>query len=180
MTQQVFNRRDRIPPQDIWLWRIERGVVRTLTWSKEGTTITLGYWGPGDVVGQPLSRVQPYEIHCLTTVELSPLPPELWSQSVNALIQQMQQTEQFLSIVQRYPTSLRLWQFLVWLGDRFGRDIEQGRLIELPLTHQEIAEAINTTRVTVTRQVQQYKSEGRLLYHQRQLIICRNTRQGQR
>jgi len=178
VTQQLFNRRDKIPSRPDVLWQIERGVVRSLTYNEEGTTITLGYWGPGDVMGQPLSRVQPYEIHCLTIVELSPLPSAFWSQSVDVLIRYMQQTEQFLSIVHRNPTSLRLWQFLVWLGDRFGRDIDQGRLIELPLTHQEIAEAINMTRVTVTRLIQQYKSEGKLLYHKRQLIICENTRRG--
>jgi len=174
MTQQLFNRRDKIPSCPDSLWRIEQGIVRSLTWDEEGTTITLGYWGPGDVVGQSLSQVQPYEIHCLTTVELSLLPPELWSQLTDALIQQVKQTEQFLSIVHRNPTSLRLWQFLIWLDDRFGRDVDQGRLIDLPLTHQDIAEAISTTRVTVTRMVQQLKSEGKLLQHRRQLIICKN------
>jgi len=172
--QLVFKRGKQLPSNPNNLWRIAQGIVRTLAWDEEGTTITLGYWGPGDVVGQSLSQVQPYEIHCLTTVELSLLPPELWSQLADALIQQMKQTEQFLSIVHQNPTSLRLWQFLVWLGNRFGRDVAQGQLIDLPLTHQDIAEAISTTRVTVTRMVQQLKSEGKLLQHRRQLIICKN------
>ena len=30
-----------------------------MTWSEQGTAITLGYWGVGDVLRQPLSGVQP-------------------------------------------------------------------------------------------------------------------------
>jgi len=174
-TQELFNRRDKIPPGSDVLWLIQHGAVRTLTWSEEGTAITLGYWGPGEIVGYPLPQLQPYEIQCLTSAELSPLPPALWSQSVDAVVCHIQQTEKLLSIVHLNPVSLRLWQSLVWLSDRFGRDVDQGRLINLPLTQQEIAEAIATTRATVTRLLQQYKSEGRLLQHKRQLIICGNT-----
>ena len=51
LTQQLFNRRDKIPPRPDVLWLIQRGVVRTLTLAEEGTVIALGYWGPGDIVG---------------------------------------------------------------------------------------------------------------------------------
>ncbi|PSO64923.1 MAG: hypothetical protein BRC55_13965 [Cyanobacteria bacterium SW_8_48_13] len=47
------------PLQPNWLWQIERGVVRTRTWSKTGKAITLGYWG------QVMWWVNPY-------VELTP------------------------------------------------------------------------------------------------------------
>ncbi len=174
ITQQVFSRRDSIPPRKDVLWRIERGVVRTLTWSEEGRVIPLGYWGPGDVVGHPLSRLHPYQIECLTSAEMSILPKLLWCQALDGIVLQIQQAEELLSIVHRNPNSLRLWQFLVWLAQKLGREVEQGRLIDLGLTHQEMAEAIGATRVTVTRLLQQFKSEGRLLQQKRQLIICRN------
>ncbi len=45
LTQQVFSRGDSIPPWPDVLWRIEGGAVRSMTWSEEGTLITLGYWG---------------------------------------------------------------------------------------------------------------------------------------
>jgi len=47
-------------------------------------------------------------------------------------------------------------------------------LITEKFTAWEIAEAIATTRVTVTRLLQQFKSEGRLLQHKRQFILCGN------
>ena len=62
LKERLFNRRDLIPPQTGILWRIKRGVVRTLTCSEQGTFITLGYWGTGDVFGHSLSRLDPYQI----------------------------------------------------------------------------------------------------------------------
>lgn len=171
LPQRLFTRREIIPPRNDVLWRIERGAVRTLTWSEDGTFITLGYWGPGDLVGYPLSKVKPYQIECLTSVEVSILPPHLWNQDINTLITHIQQAEELLSIVHRKPIYLRLWQFLVWLSEKFGRDVEQGKLIDLNVTHQEMAEVLNTTRVTVTRLLQQYEEEGNLLRLKRRLIL---------
>jgi CRP-like cAMP-binding protein len=172
LSQQLFSRRDSIPPRTDVLWRIERGVVRTVTWSEQGTLITLGYWGPGDVVGHALSRVKPYSIECLTSVEVSILPSKLWYQAVDALVLHIQQAEELLSIVHRKPAAVRLWQFLVWLGEKFGCDVEQGRLIDLGVTHQQMADAVNVTRVTVTRLLQQFETEGMLQRHSKRLVLC--------
>lgn len=178
LAQRVFSRDELIPARQDVLWRIDRGAVRTMTWSEQGTFITLGYWGSGDVVGHPLSRVKPYQIECLTSVEVSILPAGLWYQALDAMLLHIQQAEELLSIVHRKPVSLRLWQFLVWLSEKFGCDVDQGRLIDLVVTHQEMAEVINTTRVSVTRVLQQFEEEGMLLRHQRRLIICLPTQRG--
>jgi len=172
VAQRIFSRRDLLPAREDVLWRIERGAVRTVTWSEQGALIALGYWGVGDVVGHSLSRVKPYQIECLTSVEMSILPSELWYQTLDAMFVHVQQSEELLNIVHRKPVALRLWQFLVWLSQKFGRDVEQGRLIDLGITHQEIAEVINTTRVSVTRMLQQFEEEGMLLRHQRRFVLC--------
>ncbi len=171
LPQRLFSRREIIPQRNDVLWRIERGAVRTLTWSEDGTFITLGYWGAGDLIGYPLSTVKPYQIECLTNVEVSVLPPHIWNQYTYALLSHFMQSEELLSIVHRKPISLRLWQFLVWLSEKFGRDVEQGKLIHLNITHQEIAEVLNTTRVTVTRLLQQFEEEASLVRHKRQIIL---------
>ncbi|BAY94100.1 MULTISPECIES: Crp/Fnr family transcriptional regulator [unclassified Tolypothrix] len=171
LPQRLFARRQVIPPRHEVLWRIERGAVRTLTWSEDGTFITLGYWGPGDIVGYPLSKVKPYQIESLTSVEVSVVPPHIWYQDIDALLSHIQQAEELLSIVHRKPMSLRLWQFLVWLSEKFGCDVEKGKLLDINVTHQEIAEVLNTTRVTVTRLLQQFEEEGKLLRSKRQIIL---------
>ncbi|MBH8561197.1 Crp/Fnr family transcriptional regulator [Nostoc sp. CENA67] len=171
LPQQLFSRREIIPSRMDVLWRIDRGAVRTLTWSEEGTFITLGYWGIGDLIGYPLTKVQPYQIECLTSVEVSIIPAHIWYLQTSALLSHIQQSEELLTIVNRKPISLRLWQFLGWLSEKFGRNVEQGKLIELNLTHQEISEVLNTTRVTVTRLLQQFEEQGALLRYKRRIIL---------
>lgn len=171
VSQYIFTRREVIPPRNDVLWRIEHGAVRTLTWGEDGTFITLGYWGLGDLIGYPLSRIRPYQIECLTGVEVSVVPAHLWHQDVDALLSHIQQAEDLLSIVHRKPISLRLWQFLLWLSEKFGRDIDKGKLIDLNITHQDIAEVLNTTRVTITRLLQQFEEEGTILRHKRRIIL---------
>ena len=173
LTRRIYSSRDRLPPTLNILWRIERGAVRTLTWNEQGIAVTLGYWGVGDVVGHELSRVKPYQIECKTSVEVSLLPPELWFQALDALILHIKSREEFLNIACQHPLRQRLWQFLVFLDQKFGCDVEQGRLIDLVLTHQEIAEAVNATRVTVTRLLQQLEAEGLLSRHSKRLILTR-------
>ena len=50
LPRKTFERQNRLPLDSRLLWKIERGVVRTLTWSREGIPTALGLWGPGDWV----------------------------------------------------------------------------------------------------------------------------------
>ena len=171
LTQRNFHRYDVIPLQPNVLWRIERGVVRTLTWSESGTTVMLGYWGSGDVVGQALSRVQPYQIECFTSVEASYVPSHDCDRVLDAIFRHTQQTEELLSIVRQESIYLRLLQLLVWLAQKFGHPVKQGQSIDLRLTHQEMAEVIGTTRVTVTRLLSQFEQSGIIHRCQRHILL---------
>ncbi len=169
--QYFFGTRDFLSPTTDSLWQVESGVVRTWTRTPNNQRVALGYWGPGEILGSPLSRLNPYFMQCVTNVKVSMLSPMLLERSLDVLVSQFQQTEHLLSILHSQPVSLRLWQFLVWLSHKFGRDVDQGRLIDLTLTHQEMAEAISATRVSVTRILQQLEKQGNLQRHSKQLII---------
>ncbi len=53
-----------------------------------------------------------------------------------------------------------LVKLLEWLATRFGRTVRQGNLIDLRLTHQDLAELVGTTRVTLTRILGQLEQQG--------------------
>ena len=171
LVQRSFTYRDLIPLQPDVLWHITWGAVRTLTWNEEGTPTTLGYWGPGDVVGQPLSRIQPYQIECLTSVEAELIPSHECHQALQAIFLHIQQSEELLNIVRYERMHCRLQQLLVWLARKFGRPVKSGLLIDLRLTHQAIAEAIGTTRVTVTRLLNEFEREGVISRPKRHFIV---------
>ena len=168
---RTFNVRETIPTTQDNLWLLQKGAVRTVTWNVEGKVVTLGYWGDGDVIGQPLSKANPYEVQCLTTVKAICIP---WYQS-NKLADEIrscfQQTEELLCIIRTEKIYQRVYKMLVWLANKFGRQVTQGKLIELPITHQELAEIIGTTRVTVTRLINQLEQDGIISRPRRRSII---------
>ncbi len=173
LRQQTFNRGDIVPLQPNCLWRIEQGVIRTMTWGEAGTVTTLGYWGMGDVVGKSLSQTDPYQIECLSSVRASVLPLHLWYLALNAVLRHIQQVEELLSIVHSKPAQLCLTQFLLWLAQKFGCEVNQGKLITLRLTHQEIAETVGMNRVTVTRLLNQFERDGMIRRYRQYLIVLR-------
>ncbi|ERT08957.1 bacterial regulatory s, crp family protein [Lyngbya aestuarii BL J] len=169
-----FYRRDLIPLMPEALWKIESGIVRTMTWNQEGNQISLGYWGVGDVIGQPLSRLDPFQVECLTPVRVSLIPPQDWSQELDSILSHIQQAQELHSIVQTQSTDLRLLNFLNWLAKKFGNVTELGLLIDVRLTHLEIADVIGITRVSVTRMMQKLERKGIILRPRRHCIILKS------
>jgi CRP-like cAMP-binding protein len=177
---RAFKRREMLQPRESSLWQIETGAIRTFTLDQNGTIITLGFWGTGDIVGQALSRVQPYQVECLTDVTVRCLKPDQFWQFESAygwhinqvMLEHIHQMQELLRI-RSGQIPQRLQQFLEWMADKFGRHTEQGQLIELWLTHQDIADAIGTTRVTVTRLLNQFEQTGLInLSHQKYILLC--------
>jgi CRP-like cAMP-binding protein len=168
---RTFGRHELISEESKEIWQIQRGIVRAITWDENGECMTLGYWGTGDIIGYSLSCVSPYHLECLTHVEVTSVPLQTLSKNLDVLLSHIQHTEQLISIVNCKGASTRIWQFLLWLSDRFGRDMEKGRLIDIQITHQEIADVLNTTRVTITRMLKDLENEGKLQRHKRMFIL---------
>jgi CRP-like cAMP-binding protein len=173
LKRSKFARRSLLPQGRDYLWKIESGVVRTLTWLEDGTTVTLGLWGVGDVVSRVLSKADPYHMECLTPVEVSLLPVERWHQVTESLILHSQQLQELLEILHCKAVDTSLLGLLNWLAKKFGHQVKQGQgqLIDLRLTHQEIAETIGTTRVTVTRLLNEFEKQGIIERLPRKFIV---------
>jgi CRP-like cAMP-binding protein len=60
----------------------------------------------------------------------------------------------------------RLISFLITMSNRFGKDTEEGRLIDVPLRHQDIASSINATRETTSRELSYLERHEYLKNHQ--------------
>lgn len=159
-TRKHFKPRSFLPVLQNSLWKIETGVVRIVTWHEDGTLVTMSVWGSGDIIGKALSMVDPYQIECLTKVEVTLLPLDGLYQLTEVLLAHIQQAEE-LMIIRSYKTvETMLIKLLGWLAKKFGREVETGHLIDLRLTHQDIADLLNSTRVTITRVLTQLEEQG--------------------
>lgn len=171
-----FSRRTYLVSRMNTVWLIRSGAVRTLTYLEDGSLVTLGLWSIGDVVGESLSTIKPYIIEALTPVEVTPISLEEWQPSPQVLLNYIQQTEAVMMSRANRRVEEALLSILNWLAYKFGRQIEEGQLIDLKLTHQDLAELVGTTRVTVTRILKHLESQG-LIYRQSRHLVLAQTQQ---
>lgn len=157
------------------MWRIETGVVRSLTWLEDGTVITLGIWKAGDIVGQALSQIEPHQIECLSQVEATPLFLEPDQLDAGLLLRHLRLQEE-LTVIRGYRRADdMLLKLLNWLAHRFGHSAKTGSVIDLRLTHQDLAEILGTTRVTITRILGQFEEQGVIERTSVRRIVLRET-----
>ncbi|MFW5999347.1 MAG: Crp/Fnr family transcriptional regulator [Halanaerobiaceae bacterium] len=65
----------------------------------------------------------------------------------------------------------RLASLLLRFLDDFGHSINGGEIIDIVLTHQEIANLIGTSRVTVTKLMNEFMDEGIIKKYRRKIVV---------
>lgn len=166
-----FTRRSFLPTPQDFLWKIETGVVRTLTLLEDGTSVALGLWGADDIVGRVLSKANPYQIECLTPVQATIVPKQDWYEVTEAMISHIQRSGELMEILHCRQADASLLRLFAWLAQRFGQQTGQGKRIDLRLTHQDIAELTGLTRVTVTRILKNLENQGLIQRQDRSFIV---------
>ncbi|KDR58307.1 MULTISPECIES: Crp/Fnr family transcriptional regulator [Limnospira] len=165
-----FNRRDFLPEESQFFWLIKKGVVRSIAYTEDNTFVCTGIWLVDDIVGKPLSRTSPYIIEALTPVKVIAIPTSSWQPSSELIFNYWQNTETLLMARANHSAWFILLNVLNWLSQRFGNRTSEGYLIDVRLTHQDLAELCGLTRVTITRLLKQFESEG-LIYRNSSRII---------
>ena len=187
MLEDTFQRRDlvtltagsRVPMLRNHVWLVARGMVKLSSMNEQGEDVLLAIAGPNEPFGEPLSNLDLYEATTLSDCDLLCLPmeeiqqtPHLASTSMLALISRTRQSEALIALLGLRRVEDRVRGFLELLAEEYGQPCEDGLRLNLRLTHQDIAGALSTTRVTVTRVLGLLREEGWLkLNGQRQLVI---------
>ena len=146
-------------------WRIHEGYIRSSTWDSDGETVTLGLWGPGDLVSASTHGINPLELQCLTTTVLEQVDPSVEERGQLA-IRELLMAQDLLLISRVRSAEKRLLDLLIWICYSFGQVNSQGHrlsLKELNLTHRTLAELCGLTRVTVTKLLSRFRTEGHLV-----------------
>lgn len=155
-----------------------RGIVQLFTIQQDGSETLLGLAGPSMPVGLPLTVVDPYWATALTDVDVLSLPlAEIEASAVlmggifRNLTLRLQQAEALLALSGKRLVADRLKHLLLLLAKEFGQVEPEGVRIPVRLTHHQLATAIGTTRVTVTRLLKDFKTEGWMTVDQRHIIL---------
>ncbi|MBI4783472.1 MAG: Crp/Fnr family transcriptional regulator [Oscillatoriophycideae cyanobacterium NC_groundwater_1537_Pr4_S-0.65um_50_18] len=158
----------RMLPDEIFV--VCRGIVQLGTLYDTGDESLLGLACPSMPFGLPLALIRPYQAMALTDVDLMRVKMvEIEQSQVLAqglfrhLARRLQQTEAILAMVGYRRVEERLRHLLLLLVQEVGQPAPQGMRLSVRLTHQQLANAIGTTRVTVTRLLSQLQEENWLI-----------------
>ncbi len=155
-----------------------RGFVQLQTFDHSGDESVLGVLGPMMTISRSFSNLALYEIYTLSEVDLVRLS---WqdidkSQSLTLEMNQLltrglRQVQILLTLINKNRVDERLLGLLAFLAREFGKETPEGIHIDIPLTHQQIANIVGTKRVTVSRCLVVFKKvsllskkKGRQLY----------------
>ena len=149
------------------VWFVIRGMVKLVALSVHGDELVLGLVGPNEPFSAAFTNVEAYEAVALTDCDLLccnlaelEQSPQLALGLAKAMAARYRQAESLLALLGLRRVEERVRGFLELLAKDFGEPCEAGLRLNLRLTHQEIASALSTTRVTVTRVLGQLRDEG--------------------
>ena len=173
------------PAERVYL--IRRGAVRLSRVYETGEEITVALLRENSLFGV-LSLLTGhrsdrfYHAIAFTRVELVAAPaisvrnaieqdPSVGLLLLQGLSSRVLQTETMIETLTHRDMSSRLASFLLVLCRDFGVPSEKGVTIDLRLSHQAIAEAIGSTRVTITRLLGELKSSSLLAIDRKKITI---------
>ena len=165
---------------------LKSGVVKLISISPKGTEAILQILKPGQVFGELLlSRERraftalAAEDSIVTTIsrqnlkELLSLVPVLALNFIRLLSCRLAEVEKGLAESSHTWSYHRLARVLLSLSEQYGEEVSMGTLIKLPLTHEDLANLIGTTRETVTTQLNRFSRMGLLNRRARRIVVAR-------
>ncbi|MDX2270761.1 MAG: Crp/Fnr family transcriptional regulator [Cyanobacteriota bacterium] len=157
-----------------------RGYVQISTFYANGNEALLGFAGPSMPLGSPLTALDPYQATALSDVDVLRLSTaEVEASEVLAkgllrhLIRRLRQTEALLALSGRRRVEDRLQNLLALLALEMGSPTTTGTRLNVRLTHQNLANSIGTTRVTITRLLNRFRQEGWLTIDKNRHFVLR-------
>jgi len=175
----TFNTGDEIGPlydQEMRFYAIETGKLRLYNLLPNGRTITLSILGEGDVFFQWRSEsgslscicaeaMQPSRVITVPEKDLVALLGDQPAAAVDIIgnfARRLTESQVIIEELMNNSINLRLYRTLVDLAREFGRPASSANavIIDVPLTHQRLADMIGSNRVTITRKLIELQKRG--------------------
>lgn len=176
-----FERGEDIPLISQGVWQVKKGVVQLLKINSQGEETLLGWVHSHNFLGLWFTALDSFQAKSLSDVQLqwysiaeieknSVLAQKMLSQ----VVKRIQQSEQLLAIAGIRKVEDRLIKLLQLLGEEIGENKDSGIRLKVRLTHQNLANSIGTTRVTITRLLGDLQKQGFITLDTSRHIVIRN------
>ena len=130
------------------VWRVDSGALRMSVVSGAGHELVLDVLGPGQGAGEVTGVVSPVTVRAMRPCRLSPVDPRA---AADLLTIRAHRAAALAEEIAWLDVRTRIAHRLNDLAERFGRSVDGGRLILLPLTQDELAALAGTTRESANR-----------------------------
>lgn len=177
--KHVYLKGDLIPLEPDQLWLVRHGLVKLSTMSELGEDVLVGLIGSSMPFGSSLTDLPTYQAIAisekveLVRISLSEITasPKLAQALLPQISQRLRQTESLLAIAGKRRVQERLYHMLLFLKETFGQKVGGGIRVGIRLTHQELADACCTTRVTITRELGKLQKQGKIMFDSHNHIV---------
>ncbi len=170
-----------IPILSQGIWQVAQGLVQLGTLYPTGEEGLLGWVGPSMCFSLSFSCLQTYQAKALSDVYLMWFSlrevegsPHLAREMFPQLMRRLRQVEAMLAISSQRKVEDRLHQLLLLLKQEMGEPVTDGTRLRVRLTHYDLATAIATSRVTITRILGKLRRDGIITLDSKRHIIIKN------
>ncbi|MCC5641650.1 PAS domain S-box protein [Nostoc sp. CHAB 5824] len=176
-----YSKGETIPLNPLVILYVCQGLVKLSTYCETAEEVLIGLATTGMVFGSSLTSLNIYQATALSDVELVSIyaaeiaaSPNLSHILLPKINQRLQQTESFLVICGRRRVQERLHHLLQLLKREVGETVPGGTRLSVRFTHEDIASACCTTRVTITRLIGKLQEEGIISFDLKKHMILRD------
>ena len=160
------------PGEHVYL--LEDGRVKIFHQSDGGREVIQWFCFPGEIFGvAEVSRIGPRGVCALACTDSTVIAighrafraflrdrPDTAMQVIDVLASRLRVLGDMLIDFSADDVRSRLMKLLARLGARYGKPCGAGLVVDIPLTHQEIADMIGTSRQTATTELGRLRREG--------------------
>lgn len=167
------------------VYYIHRGYVKAYDITSEGKNQLMAIYGPGEIIPLywALGGERSYLFYqTMTDIEFDTMPRDVFIQKYEAdklllkdilglLLRSYRFIQQRVQNLE-YPTAVERLAFrLLFLGKYFGHKVSSEIHIEVQVTHQDTADALNMTRDTANRAALKLIKQGLIVWQGKKIII---------
>ncbi len=167
-----------------FLYILREGLVKLASLSEKGSETILQIFKPDDVFGEFLLSAEKrhFEAVALEDTLVTALSREIFRELlvsvpavglnfIKLLSGRLARAEKELAAFSHSWSYHRLAKILLQLSEGFGEEIPSGTMINLRMTHEDLANMIGTSRETVTTQLKRLEQMGFVARQGRRIIL---------
>jgi CRP-like cAMP-binding protein len=124
-----------------------------------------------DVFAEDVTDVRVASVQKSTLTEVIKRRPEFAMKLFASFSERLRQSDEVIETLLRREVSTRLATLLLNLGDRFGESDGRGMVLDVRLTHQDLANMIASTREAVSKVMSEFQRDGSTEVQNRKIVL---------